>query len=284
MSEIEPIDVVHLGCERVICCWRVDDVLIDPGPETALQTLLEALGSLRPRALLLTHIHFDHAGAAGALCRRFSDLEVHVHEVGAPHLADPERLVRSARRLYGDDFDRLWGEVAPVPRDRLRPLGVTEGERQVLGFRAADTPGHARHHACFLHEPTGQAFVGDTAGVRIPPAAYALAPTPPPDVDVEAWRRSLELLGAWGPDILGLTHFGAVTDVASHLAAVAGWLDEWVPVARELDAEEFADALHARIAAEVNDDTALVYERAAPADQVWQGLRRWWEKRKAAAG
>jgi len=283
VSEIEPIDVVHLGCERVICCWRVDDVLIDPGPESALETLLEALGSLRPRALLLTHIHFDHAGAAGSLCQRFDGLEVHVHEVGAPHLADPERLVGSARRLYGEDFDRLWGEVVPVPADRLRPLGVTEGERQVLGFRAANTPGHARHHACFLHEPSGHAFVGDTAGVRIPPASYALAPTPPPEIDLEAWRASLQLLGAWGPDVMGLTHFGAVTDVPSQLTAVGAWLDEWAPAAREMDAEEFADALHARIGAEVDGDTAPVYEQAAPANQVWQGLRRYWEKREEAA-
>ncbi len=113
------IDVRHLGRERVIGCWQVDEVLIDPGPESSLQNLLESLGDSEPRALLLTHIHLDHAGAAGALVRRWPHLEVYVHELGAPHLADPEKLLSSAARLYGDRMEELWGEVLPVPEANL---------------------------------------------------------------------------------------------------------------------------------------------------------------------
>ncbi|MDX6675759.1 MAG: hypothetical protein QOH11_3177, partial [Solirubrobacteraceae bacterium] len=168
---MRPIDVHHLGHERVICCWQVGDVLVDPGPEPCIDTLLEALGGEVPRALLLTHIHLDHAGAAGALVRQWPDLEVHVHERGAPHLVDPGKLVASATRLYGDEMERRWGEIVPVPRENLRVLSG-DGSEVVHGFRVAYTPGHASHHVCYLHENSGWAFVGDAAGVRIPPAGF----------------------------------------------------------------------------------------------------------------
>src|SRR5215217_7449278 len=127
------IDVLHKGREKVIGCWEVDGVLIDPGPGITEQTLLEGLGEgFEPRAILLTHIHFDHAGVSGSLVRRWPSLPVYVHERGAPHLADPERLVRSATRLYGEeDMQRLWGEVVPVPEGNLRVL--TGGEREIEG-------------------------------------------------------------------------------------------------------------------------------------------------------
>ena len=148
------IDVKHKGREKVICCWEVDGVLIDPGPGISEPTLLEALDGERPRALLLTHIHFDHAGATGALVRRWPDLPVYVHERGAPHMVDPSRLVASAGRLYGgeDGLRALWGEMVPVPEANLRVL--TGGERDVEGaFRVEYTPGHASHHVCYFHEP-----------------------------------------------------------------------------------------------------------------------------------
>ena len=196
------IDVKHLGQEHVICCWEVDGVLVDPGPQSCEETLLEAIGGERPRALLLTHIHFDHAGAAGALVRRWPDLPVYVHERGAKHLVDPERLVASAARLYGGEegLARLWGEVVPVPEENLR---VLEGGETGIedAFRVEYTPGHASHHVCYFHDDSGWAFVGDMAGVVVPPNPYTLAPTPPPDIDVEAWERSLERdrgLGAEG--------------------------------------------------------------------------------------
>src|SRR5258705_7573767 len=158
------IDVRHLGREHVICAWQAGDVLIDPGPESTVETLLSELEEREPRAILLTHIHFDHAGAAGALARLWPEVEIVVHEHGARHLADPERLVASARRLYGEDFDRLWGEVVPIDPERLR---VIEGGETVHGFRVAYTPGHARHHVCYLHQYSGWAFTADVAGVRI---------------------------------------------------------------------------------------------------------------------
>ena len=202
------IDVLHRGLEKVIACYEVDGVLVDPGPQSCEDTLLEALDGERPRALLLTHIHFDHAGAAGALVRRWPDLDVYVHERGAPHMANPERLVASAARLYGgeDGLRETWGEVVPVPEERMN---VLTGGETVLGFEVVYTPGHASHHVSYFRD--GVAFVGDMAGVRIPPYDLTLAPTPPPDIDVEAWERSLDAIAEREPETLALTHFGTWT-------------------------------------------------------------------------
>src|SRR5688500_8990699 len=237
-----PIDVRHLGRERVICCWEVDGVLVDPGPESALETLLEAIGGEPPRAVLLTHIHFDHAGAAGAIVERFPDVPVYVHSRGARHLADPERLVSSATRLYGEEgMKRLWGRVVPVPQETLH---VLEGGETVLdGFRVEYTPGHASHHVAFLHEPTGWAFTGDVAGVRIPPVDAVVAPTPPPDIDLEAWERSLQIVAGWDPVALGITHFGAVEeDVQGHLARLDEALRRQAAWAAEYELDGFEEA------------------------------------------
>jgi glyoxylase-like metal-dependent hydrolase (beta-lactamase superfamily II) len=277
---MRPIDVRHLGRDRVICCWQVDDVLIDPGPESSLETLLEALGEARPRALLLTHVHLDHAGAAGALVRRWPDLEVHVHEVGAPHLEAPAKLLESARRLYGEDMDRLWGEVVPVPRDNLR---VLEGGERVLGFDVAYTPGHASHHVTYLHRESGRAFVGDVAGVRIPPSGVVVAPTPPPDIDLDAWERSLRTLEEAAPTALGLTHFGLVEDAPAQIGAVRAWLREVGPLAREAGEDEFVAEVGRRVRAGSDEATARVFQQAAPAEQLHQGLARYWRKREEAA-
>src|SRR5205807_194237 len=153
-----------LGRPHVIGAWVVGDVIIDPGPASCLDTLLAGLGDERPRALLLTHIHLDHAGASGSLVQRWPDLEVYVHQRGARHMASPDRLIDSARRLYGDDMDRLWGEVLPVPEANLR---VLHGDESLFDgeFEVAYTPGHASHHVSYLHD--GTAFVGDVGGVRI---------------------------------------------------------------------------------------------------------------------
>src|SRR6186997_2777880 len=191
-QRVRPIDVMHLGKPHVICCWEVDGWLIDPGPQSCEETLLAAIGSEPPKGLLLTHIHFDHAGVSGALVRRWPDLPVYVHERGAPHLVDPSRLMASAGRLYGGDegLRALWGEMVPLPEENLRVL--QGGETDVEGaFRVEYTPGHASHHVCYFHAPSGWAFVGDMAGARIPPHAFTVAPTPPPDIDVAAWERSI---------------------------------------------------------------------------------------------
>src|SRR5215217_6622811 len=196
------IDLRHMGNAKVICCWEVDGVLVDPGPQSTVQALLEGLGDERPRALLLTHIHFDHAGASGALVERWPDLPVYVHERGAPHMANPERLVASARQIWGDDFDRLWGRVVPVPEENLE---VLSGGETVEGFDVEYTPGHAKHHVSYFHRETGHAYVGDMAGIRIPPSSVVRAPTPPPDIDVEAWLESLERVEARDPSAVVVT-------------------------------------------------------------------------------
>ena len=195
MGMSREIDVMHLGRDRVICAHELDGLIVDPGPTSCLDTLLEALGEQEPRALgeqepralLLTHIHLDHAGAAGTLVRRWPDLEVWVHERGAPHMADPSKLLASAARLYGDEMDVLWGETLPVPRERLRVLGDS-GE--IGGLRYAYTPGHASHHVSFLHEGSGTAFTGDVAGVRIGDGPVG-APTPRNSVHSGASTRPL---------------------------------------------------------------------------------------------
>jgi len=277
-QRVRPIDVKHLGRERVICCWEVDGVLIDPGPQSCEDTLLAALGGDPPRALLLTHIHFDHAGAAGALVRRWPDLPVYVHERGAPHLVDPAKLVASAARLYGgeDGLARLWGEVVPVPEGNLRVL--EGGEAGVEGaFRVEYTPGHASHHVCYLHEPSGTAFVGDMAGVRVPPEPFTLAPTPPPDIDVEKWMASLETIAGWDPQRLCLTHFGEVDDPAAQLDRVRESLREQVHVVAEHDVDGFVEAYSQRVHEQAGESADPILQ-AAPLDQLYLGLERYLTK------
>jgi glyoxylase-like metal-dependent hydrolase (beta-lactamase superfamily II) len=274
------IELNHLGNERVIGCWQVGDVLVDPGPGSCLQTLLEALGGEQPRALLLTHIHLDHAGASGALARRWPELEVYVHERGAPHLIDPSRLLESAKRLYGKDMDRLWGEMLAVPESQLR---ILKGGETLLddAFEVAYTPGHASHHVSYLHQ--GTAFVGDTGGVRITPETLTVPPTPPPDIDLEAWHASIELIRGWAPKRLAMTHFGATEDVDAQLDELDGWLDAWGALARDEDEETFIATVRREIEASGGAELLVPYEQAAPPHQLYQGLQRYWRKRAERA-
>lgn len=274
--EIRPIDLRHLGRERVICAWLAGDTIVDPGPSSCLDALLEGLDGFTPQALALTHIHLDHAGAAGSLVRRWPDLEVYVHERGAPHLADPHKLLASATRLYGNDMDRLWGEVAAVPGENLR---VLRGGENACGLEVAYTPGHASHHVSYLERKSGVAFVGDVAGVRIPPSDYVLAPTPPPDIDLELWHKSIALVRAWNPQRLALTHFGASDDVQRHLDRIGAELDRWAVVARDCEMDAFIAAQRAHIAAAIGPAQAEAFEQAAPPDQGWLGLARYWSSR-----
>jgi glyoxylase-like metal-dependent hydrolase (beta-lactamase superfamily II) len=270
------IDVRHLGRERVIGCWELDGVLIDPGPTSSMDNLIEALGGEQPRALLLTHIHLDHAGAAGNLVRRWSELPVYVHERGARHLADPTKLLASAERLYGDQMEWLWGEVAPVPEANLNPL---RGGEEIFGFRVAYTPGHASHHVSYLHPPSGRAFVGDVAAVRIPPSNWVLPPTPPPDIDLDLWEESIDRILDWEPDSLGLTHFGDVDRPEAHFEVVRERLREQGELARELSAEEFESRLRERAAEAADEETAKALLQAVPPEQQWAGLDRYWRTR-----
>jgi glyoxylase-like metal-dependent hydrolase (beta-lactamase superfamily II) len=291
-ADPRPIDVLQRGRARVISAWDLHGAVVDPGPERPLENLLAGL-SAEPRALLLTHIHLDHAGAAGALVERFPALEVWVHAKGAPHLADPARLLASARRIYGDELEALWGRVVPVPQENLRIL--RGGETISVAGRELDveyTPGHASHHVVYFDRSDGTAFMGDVAGVRIPPSDFVRPPTPPPDIDVEQWQRSIDLVLAREPARLALTHFGMVDDPPRHLARMKVELDRQARLARELlerhgDTPEAAAAFVAEVNRRTTEDagaeTAAVFEVGAPVDQLWQGLLRYWQKKAEAA-
>jgi glyoxylase-like metal-dependent hydrolase (beta-lactamase superfamily II) len=278
-AEPELVDLCHLGHAQVIGSWRVGDVIVDPGPSSCLPGLLATLERHPPRVLALTHIHLDHAGASGSLVRRFPDLEVWVHDRGAPHLIDPSRLIESAGRLYGEEMERLWGEVLPVPAERIR---VLSGGESLGPFQVAYTPGHASHHVSYLHEPSRHAFTGDVTGVRID-GACVLAPTPPPDIDLEAWRRSLDMIEAWAPRTLAVTHFGAYDDVEAHLAQLRDQLVEAERMAGELDEHGFAAVVRARVTGSAAPRTATAYEQAMPPAQSFQGLARYLRRRHADA-
>ena len=271
-----PIDVLHLGRDRVICAYEVDGVIVDPGPASCVDTLIDRLGPTEPRALLLTHIHLDHAGATGVLCRKYPKLKVYVHEVGAPHLVDPSKLLKSAGRLYGGDMWELWGEVAPVPEERITTLS---GGETVEGFRVAYTPGHASHHVAYLHEDSGDAYVGDVAGVRVPPYDWVVAPTPPPEIDVETWMDSIHRITEWNPQSLRLTHFGQVTNVMDHLHRLRTALVNQAERARMKDEETFIARMEEELLDASDPATVEAFEQAAPPNQLYMGLKRYWRKK-----
>lgn len=270
------------GRDRVICCWEVDGVLVDPGPEATLSNVLDALGGRAPEAILLTHIHFDHAGASGALVRRFPGIKVYVHERGARHMIDPSRLVASAAQLYGgteEHLRRRWGSVDPVPAESI--VTLSGGESLLDGqFEVVYTPGHASHHVCYRHVPSGRALVGDMAGVRIPPSKLTVAPTPPPDIDIAAWELSIEAIAAWEPTALCLTHFGLVEDVDEQFDRVRARLREEAELQGRTEIGEFEQAWRELLQADPDGDPETVerFLQGAPPEHLWLGLRRWRDK------
>jgi glyoxylase-like metal-dependent hydrolase (beta-lactamase superfamily II) len=277
---IYTLDLHFLGLEKAIGAYLVetDDglALHDCGPATTLPRLEECLRELDVelddvRHLLLSHIHFDHAGAAGSLVRRNPGLTVWVSEIGARHLIDPSRLEASARRLYGDDFDRLWGELVPLPEANVR---IADGD--AVGWEAFPTPGHASHHVCYLRD--GVLLAGDVCGIRLQPKPYVFPPTPPPDIDVEAWHASVREIERREPECLALVHFGIEGDVPDHLGRLHVELDRWSALVRDgATLEEFVARAHALVAGdeEVHDATDVL-------GQSWLGLRRYWDKRAEA--
>jgi glyoxylase-like metal-dependent hydrolase (beta-lactamase superfamily II) len=281
----EPIDLLHLGRERVIASYLVDTedgpALLDCGPATCVGALeaglaRHGLALTDVRHLLLSHIHLDHAGAAGALVRRQPALQVHVSAVGAPHLVAPERLERSARRLYGDAFDTLWGELAPVPEANVHVAG-----ERVLGLDCFPSPGHASHHVCYL-DADGTLYAGDAAGVRIQPGRTVMPPTPPPEVDVERWLATIDELECRDADRLALVHFGVADDPARHLAELRLTLLDWAK-AVEGGASEEEFVAYARQELEVAGADVAAYDQAMTFWQSYAGLRRWADKRAQAA-
>lgn len=286
MTQIQQIDLLHGAAERVIASYLVetDDgpALADCGPTTCLPALKHGLAArglelTDVRHLLLSHIHLDHAGATGVIVREHPDLQVHVSGIGAPHLIDPSRLETSARRLYGDTFDGLWGELAAVPRANVHVVGD-----ELLGLECFPSPGHAGHHVSYLHAD-GTLYAGDSLGVRIAPARFLLAPTPPPEVDLEAWEQTLVETERRQPTRLALTHFGVFDDVQDHIARLRGTLYDWAErVGHGMDEATFVAAARADCAAS-DPDEVEAYDRSAPYWQCFQGLQRYWLKRTQAA-
>ncbi len=231
------IDLRFQGREQAIASYLLDNgreaALIETGPASTLGSLMAGLSAAgvepeRVTQLLVTHIHLDHAGAAGSLVRLLPNATVCVHEAGAPHLSDPSKLLSSATRIYGADMDRLWGEVRPVPPERLRVLG--DGEKFTAGGRelhALYTPGHASHHIAYWDPASASVFTGDVAGIRLPGVKIAVPPTPPPDLDLDAWSASIDRLLGLGARTLYLTHFGAAHDVSAHLDNLRARLFAW---------------------------------------------------------
>jgi glyoxylase-like metal-dependent hydrolase (beta-lactamase superfamily II) len=278
------IDLHHAGRERSVACYVLDTddgpALFDCGPTTTIPALKGGLADQGLelndlRHLLLSHIHLDHAGAAGALVREHPALQVHVSEIGAPHLIEPERLERSARRLYGDSFDTLWGELAPVPRENVHVAG-----ERVLGLDCFPTPGHASHHVSYL-DRDGTLYSGDAAGVRIQPGRAVLPPTPPPEFDLAAWQKTLEELGRRDPQRLALIHFGIAEDPQRHLAELSLELYDWADFVRGGASE---DEFVAYVRAELADAGESVedWDGAMPLWQSFRGLRRWADLSAAA--
>lgn len=272
MTEHREIDLCFQHTGRAICCHMIDGWLVDPGPGSSLPVLLEALAGERPRGVLLTHIHLDHAGGTGQLLRELGPMPVYVHERGARHLIDPSRLLASAERIYGDQMGPLWGTIEPVDAEQVRVLGEAE---LPVGFDWAYTPGHAVHHAAYLHRGSGIAFCGDVAGVRIGDGPV-LPPTPPPDIDIEAWHASVGVLRSWRPAALALTHFGTFTDVEAQLDELEQRLDRFAELGRTLDAEEFERTVVAELGG-ASDEAG--YFKAMPPDTLHAGLARYWAQR-----
>ncbi|MBO9315901.1 MAG: MBL fold metallo-hydrolase [Chloroflexus sp.] len=290
------IDVHHLGRSHVIGTFLLlgdEPALVDPGPASTIPALRAGLSSYGLtvtdlRAIVLTHIHLDHAGATGLLVAENPHLVVHVHERGAPHLIDPSRLLNSATQLYGDRMATLWGDVRPIAAERIRTY--TGGETLSLRghpLRAFDAPGHAKHHLIWLDEANGAAFVGDNTGVRLPGVRMTRPATPPPDVDLDAWAQTHDLLEQLRPQWLCLTHFGAYDDVAFHLADARLRLRQWAEIVRQSllaghDEATGVAALEKALALEAatlspSEQTAIL-QQTGPLILSWRGLARYWQK------
>lgn len=287
------IDLEHNGLPGAISTYLLTEpepALVDPGPSTTLEALEHGLerAALRVtelRHLLLTHVHLDHAGVCGQLAAANPRLRVHVHEEGARHLVDPERLVASTRRVFGEDHDRLWGEVRAVPAERIAPVELGRGA-PLRAVRAIPTPGHIAHHLAYLHESSGTLFTGDALGIIVASGAPTHPPTPPPSFDPEAWRRTLEELRALNPERFAVAHFGVHSEFEARRVELLERLDALVArVSRALEGGRLDDA--ERYEAEVRETLARYVDRERVdryfdtfrARTDWEGVRFYLERR-----
>jgi glyoxylase-like metal-dependent hydrolase (beta-lactamase superfamily II) len=296
-SGVSYCDLLFQGWRRAVAATVLQSpagvAILDPGPTSTLPTLRQHLEDAGVTladvtSLVLTHIHLDHAGATGTIVRENPRIKVFVHEIGAPHMADPTKLMASATRLYGDAMDRLFGEFAPVPRDAI--IALAGGERIEAGGRTLEvayTPGHASHHVSYFSRDTGVAFVGDTAGIRVVPGGFVLPPTPPPDIDLARWHESVTTIERWRPDTLMLTHFGHVspsgphlTELRDHLGLVERLSKQSLDLAEDDDVRErwYADALRSELRRHLPEEDAAAYEVSGAFGLNWRGLARYWRK------
>lgn len=292
--EIHTLDLKFQNSPEAIAAFLVlgpkGPALVETGPGSTLKTLHRQLDrfGLQPsdvRDVLVTHIHLDHAGSAGWWARQGA--RVHVHHIGAPHLIDPSRLLASARRIYGDQMDPLWGEFLSAPKDQIRPLNDGDVvEAAGLQFLALDTPGHARHH--MVYQLDDQAIVGDLAGIRLSGRQHLRLPTPPPEFDLESWLASIERVREKKFKRIYLTHFGALDDVESHWPAVASLLERYAGFLRDelgrvADREalvaSFTDFEESRMDADGLDAAVrALYAGVGPVGMSVDGLIRYWKK------
>ncbi|MBA2286349.1 MAG: MBL fold metallo-hydrolase [Ktedonobacteraceae bacterium] len=293
------ISLPFLGEQDIIGSYLIaggnEVAIIDPGPESMMEHLLAAIkeAGFEPRSVthvLTTHVHLDHAGAVGSLMRHLPEAQVYAHSKGAPHLLDTSKVVASAARIYGERMQSLWGEIEPVPQERLH---VMEGGDilNIAGRRLEVhyTPGHAVHHVIFFDAHSGELFAGDVAGVRLQGIDYVRPPTPPPDLDLEAWSESISLLNRLRPDVLYLGHFGPSRNIQQHFTRLREKLGAWGDLVltemREGKSEEEITALlidktRAELLRVARDEHAIErYEIASNYAMTVQGYMRYWRKR-----
>ena len=300
---IETIDLNFLGTEHVIASFLLlgerDAAIVETGPTSCLEYLKGGLEDhgVSPedvRRVFLTHIHLDHAGASGHLAEILPNATFYVHEVGHPHVVDPSKLLKSATRIYGERMDELWGEARPVPEDRIEILKGGEELEAAGGVLAAHyTPGHAYHHLAYLEPDSGALFTGDVAGIRLPGQSYVRPPTPPPEIDVEAWVRSIEDMRQIAPGSLWPTHFGRFDDVERHLGELEQRLQDWLLfVEGRMDEgatrEEIADELKVKGDAEMlaegaSPEESEHYDLAGDYPTLTDGIMRYAYKRRKGA-
>lgn len=279
--DAEPIDLFHRGNARTVAAYLAathdGPALVDCGPGAtigALESGLRARGLRLAdiRHLFVTHVHLDHAGAAGMLARENPSLRVYAGEAGLVHLAHPVALETSARSIYGSRFDALWGEVVGVPEASLRPA-----RGNILGLECIPTPGHCAHHVAYLDQG-GNLFAGDAAGVRMPPARYVSPPTSPPEFDLTAWYRSIDEMERRGARRIALTHYGVADDPAEHLVRLRQRLHAWSALIRGgADEARFTEVIGAELAANPEQDD---YHQVLGVDWLYRGIKMDLDRRK----
>lgn len=292
------VDVRFRGRSRLIACAVLETeaglILVDPGPTSTLKTLesaLTPLGGLRAvNDVVLTHIHLDHAGCVGQLAANLPEITIHVHPIGARHLINPERLIRSATRIYKERMGPLWGAILPVPANQV--CAIADNTRLQMGgrtLRACYTPGHASHHIVWFDDAAGVVFAGDAAGMRIEGADHIIPVAPPPDIDLVAWEETLLKLETENPRRLFLTHFGLIKDVTEHLHRTRERLNAWSDSVRNsLDTDYESDAAraaafhksemtHMKASVDVVDQEPYGY--MGQPRESWYGLARYWRKK-----